>query len=120
MRYFLLVILNLPIIFIAFTNVITQYKTGKMNVSRFRHQMILWLAVLVVLVGSFPIYNSLAGNHWSSSGDLSLLDIVVVTVIVYLIYIVNNQRRKIEQNEKMLRDLHQELSMKLSDKKAKD
>lgn len=119
MRYFLLILLNLPIILIALTNIVTQYKTGKMSVGRFRHQLILWLTVLFILIGSFPVYNYLVGNPLSSSGELSLLDIVVVTVIVYLIYIVNNQRRKIEQNEKTLRDLHQELSIKLSEKNGK-
>lgn len=119
MRYLLLVILNLPIIILALTNVITQYKTGKISVNRFKHQVALWLAVLFILIGSFPVYNYLHGNPLLSSGDLSLLDILVVTVIVYLIYIVNNQRRKIEQNEKTLRDLHQELSIKLSEKNGK-
>ena len=119
MRYFLLVLLNLPIILVAFTNIITQYKTGKISSSRFRHQAILWSAVLFILICSFPIYNYLNGNPITSSGDLSLLDILVVTTVIYLIYIVNNQRRKIEQNEKTLRDLHQELSIKLSDKNGK-
>jgi hypothetical protein len=45
---------------------------------------------------------------------LSLFDIVQTTAIVLLFYIVNTQRQRIDQNERRVRDLHQELSIKLS------
>lgn len=119
MRYTILVILNLPIILLAFLNIVTQFKLKRMSPSRFRHQVILWLAILVVLVCSYPAYNYLSGNPILSSGKLSLLDIVQTTTIVYLIYILNNQRRKIEHNERITRDLHQEISIILSSKNGK-
>lgn len=119
MRYIILVLLNLPVIFIALINIITQYKMKKMSQARFRHQIVLWLIILIVLVCSFPIYNLTRGYEIFDSSELSLFDIVQTTGIVYLVYILNNQRRKIEQNEKILRDLHQELSIKLSVRNGK-
>ncbi len=114
MRYVILVLLNLPIILLALADIITQYKTRKMSERRFRQQIILWLIILVVLVGSYPIFNHLNGRHILDSGQLSFLDIVQTTVLIYLIYIINNHRRKLEQNERLIRELHQEISIKLS------
>jgi hypothetical protein len=116
MRYALLVLLNLPIILLAVTNLLTQYKLGKISVSRFRHQFVLWVFILIVLIASFPVYNHLTGKPPLDSSQLSLFDILEATAIVYLIYIINNHRRKLEQNERLIRDLHQELSIKLSEK----
>lgn len=116
MRYLILVVLNLPIILLALMNIITQYKMKKVERRRFRFQVILWLIILTVLISSFPLYNYLTGKPPLDSSELSLFDIVQTTAIIYLIYIVNNQRRKIDQNERTVRDLHQELSILLSKK----
>jgi hypothetical protein len=118
MRYILLVILNLFVIFLALLNIVTQYKMGRVSAARFRRQVLLWLAILLVLIGSFPFYNYLTGRPPLDSGQLSAFDIVEITAITYLIYVVNDHRRKIEHNERLIRDLHQELSIRLSDKKG--
>jgi len=68
------------------------------------------------LVCSFPIYNLLSGKPLLDSSELSLFDIVQTTAIILIFYVVNRQRQRIEQNEKIIRDLHQELSIKLSQK----
>lgn len=116
MRYVLLVALNLPIILLALLNIITKYKMGKVTKRRFTKQLILWLVILVVLIGSFPIYNLITNRPILNSISLSAFDIVQTTAIVFLIYIINDQRQKVEFTEKRLRDLHQELSIKLSKK----
>ena len=114
MRYLILVLLNLPIILLALINILTQYKTRKISVNRFRQQVILWFIILIVLVGSYPIYNHLNGRYILDSDQLSFLDIIQTTILIYLIYIINNHRRKLEQNEKLIRELHQEISIRLS------
>lgn len=116
MRFIILLLLNVPIISIALLNVVTRYKLKKISKKRFRIQMVLWAILLIVLVFSFPVYNYLAGNPTLDSLELSLFDIVQTTAIIFLIYIVNNMRQQAEWNEKTIRDLHQELSIRLSDK----
>ena len=101
---------------LAMVNVLTQYKMKKISDRRFRHQIILWLIILVVLVSSFPIYNHLNGKPLLDSSELSSFDIIQTTAIIYMIYIINNHRRKIEYNERVIRDLHQEISIKLAEK----
>lgn len=114
MRYAFLVLLNLPIIFLALLNILTQYKLRKISARRFRHQFTFWLLILLVLVLAFPLYNHFTHRALLESSQLSFMDISESTVIIYLVYIINNHRRKIEQNERLLRDLHQELSILLS------
>lgn len=117
MRYTALVLLNIPIILLALINIVTQYKIKRISRNRFHHQLAVWIIILVVLVGSFPLYNILTGKPALDSSSLSSFDIVQTTVIIFLFYAMNNQRRKIDQTERRLRDLHQELSIKLSNNK---
>ena len=117
MRYLILVLINVPIILEAIINIITQYKLRKVSVTRFRHQLIIWMVIMVVLIGSFPLYNISIGHPPLDSSELSLFVILQTTTIILLFYIANNQRQRIDQNERRLRDLHQELSIRLSDEK---
>lgn len=114
MRYIVLVLLNIPIILAALLGLVTQYKTKKISKSRLWQQVTLWLVIFLILAGSFPAYNYLSGKPILDSAELSSFDIVQTSVIIYLIYIINNQRRKIEQTERFARDLHQELSISIS------
>lgn len=114
MRYLILVLLNLPVVLLALVNLVTRYKTGKNSRRKFKQQSFLWATVTIVIVSSFPIYNLIAGRDPFESSQLSLFDIVEITAIVFLIYTVNTMRQKLESTETRIRDLHQELSIRLS------
>lgn len=116
MRYIILVLLNLPVIALAFLNMLTKYKMGRISRRHFIKQLSLWVIILFVIIGSFPIYNALIGRPIFDSIDLSVLDIVQTTVIVSLIYVFNDQRQKLEYAERRLRDFHQEISIRLSER----
>ncbi len=114
MRYIILVLVNTPVIMLALINLLTQYKTHKISKPHFRHQIILWIVILIVLIGSFPLYNYVVGQPLFDSSELSSFDIVEITVIIFLIYIANRQRQRIDRNDKLIRDLHREVSIRLS------
>ena len=120
MRYILLVALNMPIIILGLFNIITQYKLARVSKERLLHQIVLWGIILVILISSFPAYNLLVGKPIFDSSELSLFDIFQTTAIIVIIYILNRQRQRVEQNEKTIRDLHQELSIKMSDPHGKN
>lgn len=119
MRYIILVILNLPIIILALVNIITQYKLDRASKNRFRHQLIIWSVLLVLLISSFPLYNFLVGRPPLDSTELSIFDILQTTGLILLFYIANNQRQRLDQQEKRMRELHQELSIRLSKDESK-
>lgn len=114
MRYLLLVALNLPLVLLALINIVTQYKLGKVSRGQLTRQLFVWLSFLIILVTSFPIYNYLRGYQFDDSRNLSIFDILQTTAIAWLFYIINNQRRKLEQTEQRLRHLHERLSIQLS------
>mgnify|MGYP001018712338 CR=1 FL=1 len=117
MRYIILILLNLPIVFLAFLNIITQYKLKKMNNKKFIRQILIWLIISLVIIFAFPVYNLLTGKEMFSSNELSLFDIAEITSIILIFYLVNNQIRKLSTTERRLRELHQELSIIISNKK---
>jgi len=119
MRYLVLILLNTPIILLALLNIVTQYRMHHMPRRWFYRQLLLWIIILAVLIGSFPVYNLVIGRPVLDSIDLSAFDIVEITAVIFLFYIINDQRRKIEHAERRLRDLHQELSIQLSSNKNK-
>lgn len=114
MRYLILIALNTPIIFLALLNVVTQYKMRRMTKQRFYRQLAVWVVILIILIGSFPVYNLLTNRPVLDSIDLSSFDIVQTTAIILLFYIANNQWRKVDQTERRLRELHQEISIQLA------
>ncbi len=116
MRYVVLVLINLPIIFLAFLNLFIKYKLGRISKLKLYKQALVWVIILAALIGSFPVYNTIKGNAALDSSELSLFDIFQTTAIVLLMYVANDYRQKIDQSEKRLRDLHQQLSIKMSGK----
>lgn len=115
MRYIILVALNIPIILLAFFNIVTQYKIGKIPPERFRIQLGLWVLILTALVLSFPFYNFISQKPILDSTELSLFDIIQTTAIVGILYMLSSQYQKTKTIEGRLRDLHQELSIRLSE-----
>lgn len=116
-RYLILFLLNLPFILAAILSQITQYKLGRSSKKRLYVQMILWSLILIGLASAEPFYNWLFAQGFTQTDPLSLFDVVQLTAVVVLFYIVNRSRLKIEMIERRLNDLHQELSIQLSGKK---
>ena len=116
MRYALLILLNLPIVILAFLNLITKFKMNKINKRKFYQQITFWSLLYILLISSFPVYNLLNGRLAFESGELTLFDIFQTTAIIYLLYTIINQRQKLDLLETRVRYLHQELSIKLRNK----
>jgi hypothetical protein len=109
-------VLNLPIVSVGLITALAQFRMGIISTNRFRFQFIFWLVALIAVAFSFPIYNYFTGQEIFQIRDLSLLDIVLTTSVVYLLYALNRHRQKINDLEKSQKDLHRELSIKLSEK----
>lgn len=113
-RYVLLLILTSPFIIAAILNLITQYNLKKISRTRFFTWIIVWLSILFGLIFAEPFYTWLFANDLTQTESLSLFDVVQITAIVIIFYIINRLRQRTETLERRLRDLHQEISIKLS------
>lgn len=113
MRYLILLVLTAPIVILAFINLLVNYKMRKIPRRHFYRQLVIWFIISTVLICSYPAYNLMNNRPLLDASSLNAFDIVQTAAIIYLFYVVNDHRRKIERAEKAFRDLHQELSIKL-------
>lgn len=115
-RYFLLFLLNLPFVLAGLLSAITQYKMKRSSRRRFITLTILWLLILAGLALAEPLYSWLFTNNLTVSEPLSLFDVIQITAIVIVFYIANRSMAKVSALEKRVQDIHQELSIRLSEK----
>lgn len=114
-RYLLLLLLNLPFILIAILGAITQYKLHHSTRQKMFARISLWLTVAISLALAQPIYDWLFSHRLTQTEPLSLFDVIQITAIIIVFYIANRTRAKVETLERRIQDLHQELSIRLSD-----
>ena len=113
-RYLILVILNTPLVIAALLDVLVEYKLGKLPRRKFIFQVILWALIFAGLASAKFIYEFLFSNNLTQSEPLSLFDVIQITGIIYVLFMANRSRIKIESLERRAQDLHQELSIRLA------
>lgn len=116
-RYLLLLLLNLPFILLAIVSAITRYKLGRSSVKRLFFQLLIWLIILVGLASAEYVYTWLFQQRLTQTEPLSLFDVIQITAIVIVFYMAYRSRTRIEELERRVYDLNQELSIRLSLKK---
>ena len=120
-RYVLLIILNTPLIIIGILNTTVSYKIKKIGKRRIIFILVLWIGIFAGLLFAEPIYNYLFTNNLTQTEPLSLFDVIQITAIISILFIANQANLRASILEKQVRDLHQELSIRLSieDSKSK-
>lgn len=114
-RYIILVILNLPLVGAAILNTVVAYKLHRTTIRRFWIRISLWLFITLGLVFAEPVYNFLFSNKLTQTEPLSLFDVIQITGITFTLLIANRALSKVDTLEHRVQDLHQELSIILSD-----
>lgn len=118
-RYTILLLLNTPFVLAGLLNATVAYKLGRTSIRRFIVQVITWAIVFIGLALAETIYEFLFSNNLTRTEPLSLFDVIQITGIVAVLYIANRTRSKVEVLERRVQDLHQELSIRLSDNNRK-
>jgi len=113
-RYLLLFLFTAPFIIASVINLIAQYKLGRIRRARFIVWVMIWTLAFFGLFFAETIYSWLFSSGLTNSDSLSLFDVVQITGIVLLFYILNIQRVRLELTERRLRDLHKKISIRLS------
>lgn len=114
-RYTILLLLNLPLIIAALLGALVDYKTGKLSRKKYILQTTIWLLILCGLASASYIYQFLFSNQLTETEPLSLFDVIQITGIITILFMANRSRIKLETLERRVQDLHQELSIRLSD-----
>lgn len=113
-RYLLLLIVNLPFIFLAILSVTTNYKLGKISRRKFIWRVIFWLLILVGLASAEGIYEWLYSKDLTETEPLSLFDVVQLTAIVFAFYTINRMRDSISKLKESVSSLHSAAAIVLS------
>lgn len=119
-RYLLLVLLNLPLIVAGLLGALVDFKLGKISRKKYVGQTLLWLFILLGLAAAKPIYEFLFTNQLTETEPLSLFDVIQITGVVLVLFMANRSRIKVDTLERKVQDLHQELSIRLSEKNDKE
>lgn len=114
-RYLILVLLNLPLIIGGIMGALIDFKTNKISKSKFWFLTGLWLVILGGLAVAEPFYTYLYSRNLTETESMSLFDVIQFTGIIYILFMANRSRIKADVLERRVQDLHQELSIKLSE-----
>lgn len=112
-------LLNAPLVAAAMVNTIVGYKLKRMTRRRFIVGLSFWVVLLVGLICVKPIYAFLFSNNLTQTEPLSLFDVIQITGIIFTLFIANKAYGKVDVLERRVQDLHQELSIRLSEQYEK-
>lgn len=115
-RYTILLLLNLPFIIVAMANSLVAYKVGRITGRRFLIQVAIWAVIFIGLASAQQIYTYLFARGLTDTESLSLFDVIQITGIVFLFFVMNRMRSRTEALNQRVQDLHQHLSILLSQK----
>ncbi len=118
-RYLILVLINTPLILVAIINTIVSHKLGHLSLRRMTFKVAFWVAVFLGLVFAESLYTLLYNEGLTQTEPLSLFDVLQITGIVLVFFLVNRLYVKVDVLERRIQDLHQELSIRMSEKKEK-
>lgn len=115
-RYLILLILNLPLILTAIFGAFVSYKLRRLSLRRFLSVLLFWLIILVGLAASESIYQWLFSRDLTRTEPLSLFDVVQITMIIGLLYVVGRSRVRLDVLEDKVGRMNSEVSIELSGK----
>lgn len=118
-KYNILIILCLPILLLFLIRIYDNYKRKKISTRGLVILSIFWLALTLGILFNQQIFNYLEKSNLISSTPLSLYDVIQITAIILLIYLVFRQTFKIEELQNKLSKLNQEIALRSINKKKK-
>jgi predicted ABC-type exoprotein transport system permease subunit len=96
-----------------------DYKTKVLSRNRFILNTVFWLLILVGLIAARFIYLWLYNHHHTTTSSMSLFDVIEFTAIIYLLFGLSRARARLTASDRRFREMHQELSIRLSEKEHK-
>jgi hypothetical protein len=111
-----LVLLNTPLVLAGLINAVVAYKLGRVGKRRFWFRIAFWVGISAGLIFSQPLYAFLFSHGLTQTEPLSLFDVMQITGIVLTLFVATQAWSRIDLLERRVQQLHQELSIRLSDK----
>ncbi len=111
-KYNILIILCLPILLLFIIRIYDNYKRSKISTRGLVILLIFWAILTLGILFNQQIFNYLDQSKLIQSTPLSLYDVLQITAIIFLIYLVFRQTFRIEDLQNKLSKLNQEIALK--------
>lgn len=98
---------------------VVSYKLNRSSKRRFIFRVTVWIIIFGGLLFTEVIYNFLFSNQLTHTEPLSLFDVIQITGIIFTFFIANQAYTRTDALERRVQDLHQELSIQLSEERTK-
>lgn len=115
-KYSILLVLNLPFVIFGYAKAIIMYKTGVTQRIGLLARIAFWSFILFGLAYAEKIYEYLIRHNLTDTTPLSLADVILVTGVIFSLFLCLRLYTKIDILEKRVSDLHEKLSIESSDK----
>ena len=116
-KYVLLLVLNLPFVFLGFYKVLMLFRTKKIGKIHFIFRLSFWVGVLLALASAELIYEYLYDHGLTDSTPLSIADVLLVTGVMACLTLILRLYSKLDKLENRVSLLHEKLSIILSEDK---
>ncbi len=116
-KYALLILFNAPFVIFGLLRALVMYNTGSLQRTGLIVRFIFWAFISLGLVFAEAIYNFLIRNNLTDTAPLSLPDVALVTGVVFCLSLCLRIYTRIELLERRVSELHENLSVRLSNKK---
>lgn len=113
-KYTLLLLLNLPFVVFGIFRALFTYKQESLSHLGLMLRLVFWFTILAGLVFAEQIYSYLVRNNLTNSGPLSLPDVILVTGVLFLLFLSVRLYAKNELLEDRITELHEQLSINTS------
>ena len=110
-KYNILIIFCLPILILFLLRIYDNYKRNRISVRGLIILLFFWLLLTLGILFNQQLFNYLDSSHLISSPPLSLYDVIQITAIILLLYLVFRQTYKIEDLQNKLSRLNQEIAI---------
>ena len=115
LKYVLVVVFNLPFVLLGIFHAYQAYARGRTSRWQFSTRLAFWLVVAAGLFFARPLYDFLASHELTSSGPLSIFDVVETTGITCALYLVYRLYSKTDAMEQRIAALHREVVLRLAE-----
>ena len=116
-KYLLLFLLNIPFVIFGYVKTFSMYKQSIIRRGGLIARLCFWSIILVGLIFNKEIYQYLVNNGLTDSTPISLMDVVLITGLIFCFFLITRAYSKLDNLEKRVTDLHESLSIKTSLKK---
>jgi hypothetical protein len=115
LKYVLVVVFNLPFVLLGILHTVQAHAHKRLPRWKFVTRLTFWLVVGVGLFFARPFYDYLASHNLTSSGPLSIFDVVETTGVTASLYLIYRLYAKTDAIEQHLAALHREVALRLSE-----